>query len=95
MKYEQMGIPGVADNKVFESKTRNGVGKIVRKKLFDYIHAKLGVEQNEFAKMLNVSPASVTQWLYSDRMPSARVFFKMASEFGFSYDEVIELFKVA
>lgn len=95
MQYEQQGIPGIAENKIFEPKTRNGVGKIVRKNLFDYIRVKLGVDQRKFAKMLKVSDASITQWLYTDRMPSARVMLKMSSEFGLSYAEVLELFEVA
>ena len=95
MNYEQMGIPGVAENKVFEPKTRNGVGKIIRKKLMSYIREKLRVDQNKFAGMLKVCPASVSQWLYSDRMPSARVLLKMSSQFGLSYEEVLELFEVA
>lgn len=95
MQYEQIGIPGVAENKVFEPKTRNGVEKIVRKKLMSYIREKLRVDQNKFADMLKVCPASVSQWLYSDRMPSARVLFKMSSEFGLSSEEVLELFKVS
>ena len=95
MQYEQIGIPGIADNKPFEPKTRNGVGKIVRKKLFEYICSKLGTDQSTFARMLKVCPASVTQWLYTDRMPSTRVFQKMVSKFGLSYEEVLDLFKVA
>lgn len=96
MKLMQIAIPGTGiENKLFDPKTRNGVGKLVRKKLNEYIREKLRVDQNKFAGMLGVSPATVTQWLYSERMPSARVFLKISSAFGLSYEEVVELFEVA
>lgn len=95
MSYIQVGIPGVAQDKNFETKKKYGSGKPLRKKLYEYIYAKLGTDQSGFARMMSISAATVTQWLYTDRMPSGNVFVRMSTNLGLSYEEVLELFKVA
>ena len=91
MEYEQVGIEGIAQNKPLNPyQQREGV---IRPKLLRYITLKLRTDQSGFARMISVSPATVTQWLYTERMPAGAALIRMASEFGLSYNELLDLFE--
>lgn len=94
MQVIQKGIPGIADDTEFAPETPRKYTKPIRKKLYDYIRGKLGMEQQGFAKLMDISPATVTQWLYTERMPNSNVLRRMATKLGLSYGEVYDLFEV-
>ncbi|MBR1955061.1 MAG: helix-turn-helix transcriptional regulator [Clostridia bacterium] len=66
---------------------------VVRQELLDYITKKLHCSKLEFAKMLDVSPATITKWLYSNTMPDTHVIRRMSRRLGLSYEEVLDLFE--
>ena len=47
------------------------------------------IDQNTFAKMINVSNASVSYWENAKQIPSAEVIYKMAVYFGVSADYLL------
>lgn len=49
------------------------------------------VDQNTFAKEINVSNASVSYWENAKQIPSAEVIYKMAVYFGVSVDYILGL----
>ena len=49
------------------------------------------LDQNTFAKEINVSNASVSYWENAKQIPSAEVVFKMAEYFGVSADYILGL----
>lgn len=49
------------------------------------------VDQNTFAKEINVSNASVSYWENAKQIPSAEVVYKMAVYFGVSVDYILGL----
>ena len=48
-----------------------------------------GVDQNTFAKEINVSNASISYWENAKQIPSAEVIFKIAEYFGVSADYLL------
>ena len=66
---------------------------IVHVALSDYITKKLHCSKSEFATMIDVSPATITKWLYSHTMPDMHVMRRMSRRLGLSMDEVAELFE--
>lgn len=49
------------------------------------------IDQNTFAKEINVSNASVSYWENAKQIPSAEVIYKMAVYFGVSADYILGL----
>ena len=49
------------------------------------------LDQNTFAKEINVSNASVSYWENAKQIPSAEVIYKMAVYFGVSADYILGL----
>ena len=49
------------------------------------------VDQNTFAKEINVSNASVSYWENAKQIPSAEVVYKMSVYFGVSADYILGL----
>ena len=47
------------------------------------------LDQNTFAKEINVSNASVSYWENAKQIPSAEVIYKMAEYFGVSADYLL------
>ena len=47
------------------------------------------IDQNTFAKVINVSNASVSYWENAKQIPSAEVIYKMAIYFGVSADYLL------
>ena len=89
---KQAGIPGLAeDMPLNQTKQYNGE-EMLRPKLYEYICKTLRLTEKGFARKLSVSPATVTQWLKTDRMPRASAIVRMTSELNLSYDEVMQLF---
>ncbi len=93
MAYIQLGISGIAENKAFNDALGLPTKTIVRPKLANYILRDVGTNKVSFAKMLNVSPATVTKWLYTDTMPSVEVLHRFAHNMGLSYAEVLAFFE--
>ena len=50
-----------------------------------------GVGQNQLAKELNFSNASISYWETGKQIPSAEVIFKLANYFGVSADYLLGL----
>ena len=48
-----------------------------------------GLDQNSFAKEINVSNASVSYWENAKQIPSAEVIYKIAIYFGVSADYIL------
>ena len=94
MQVIQQGIPGLAPDVQLGAEKLRKYNKPIRKKLQDFICGKLGMDQLSFAKLTGVSPATITQWLYTERMPSYNVMKRMSSKLGLSYGEVYDLFEV-
>ena len=49
------------------------------------------IDQNTFAKEINVSNASVSYWENAKQIPSAEVIYKMSVFFGVSADYILGL----
>ena len=89
-KWEQVGIDGIAQNKPVTDVEEKGV---VRKQLDYYIRNVFHTNKIGFAKMVGVSPATVTKWLYTKAMPSTHFLLKIARYTGLDFEEVLDLFK--
>ena len=48
-----------------------------------------GIDQNTFAKEIDVSNASVSYWENAKQIPSAEVIYKMSVYFGVSADYIL------
>ena len=92
IEYEQRGLPGLAENKPLNENKQSAGERMLRPKLYTYISQTLRLTERGFARMLSVSPATVTQWLHTDRMPRASALARMTSTLHLSYDEVMKLF---
>ncbi len=90
--FVQKGIPGVSPDKKFVKGNSN---HCYRPKLLHYIKYKLGIGKEQFAKMVRVCPATITQWLYSKSCPSADKMRDVAHILGMTLGEVYDLFEVA
>ncbi len=90
-EYIQTGIPGIAKDKPF---SRPNPNPIVRPKLLDYIEKKLMVGKEEFSRLVGVTPATVTAWLYSSVSPKFVKIQQMARILCLTLDELSELFEV-
>ena len=55
------------------------------------VRLEKNVDQNTFAKEINVSNASVSYWENAKQIPSAEVIYKMAVYFGVSVDYILGL----
>lgn len=93
-QYLQLGIDGIADNREFNEALGLPCKDIRRLKLAEFIRNKLGTNKVTFARMLNVSPAAVTKWLYTDAEPKTHVIKRISNCFGLSFDEALALFEV-
>ena len=92
--YLQLAINGISENKEFNKSFGLPCKEIRRINLAEFIRNKLGCNKVTFARMIDVSPATVTKWLYSDAEPKAHVIKRIARCFGLSVDEVLTLFEV-
>lgn len=72
---------------------RRTTQQVVHWDLLDYIIKKLHCSKSEFANMIDVAPATITKWLYTDTKPDTHVVQRMARRLGLSIDEVLALFE--
>ena len=94
-KYLQLGISGIAENKEFNESLDSPIKELKRAKLAEFIRHKCELSGREFAKAVQVSPATITKWLYTETQPSLRVVKRIATVYGVSVADVDELFTVA
>ncbi|MCM1194416.1 MAG: helix-turn-helix transcriptional regulator [Firmicutes bacterium] len=94
MKNIQVAISGIAENKEFNDALGLPTKTVVRPKLSDFICAKLQTNKVGLARMLKISPATVTKWLYTETKPSVDMIKRIGRYLGMSFDEVLELFEV-
>jgi len=94
-KYLQLGISGIAENKEFNEALDLPTREIKREKLAKFIRYKLNTNKIGFAKIANVSPATVTKWLFTDAVPSLEMAKQLSRKFSMTLEEVDELFEVA
>ena len=66
---------------------------VVRTELLDYITKKLHCSKVEFARMLDISPATITKWLYTTTEPDVHIMRRMSRRLGLSFEEVLALFE--
>ena len=90
--FKQLGIPGLAEDMLLNQNNHSFNEGMLRPKLYKYICETLRLTERGFARKLSVSPATVTQWLYTDRMPRASVLARMTSTLNLSYDDIMNLF---
>lgn len=91
----QLGIPELAEDVPFYSKSDNKPcrgERMLRSKLYEYICETLKLSERGFARKLSVSPATVTQWLYTDRKPRTGVLTRMSSTLNLTWKQIEELF---
>lgn len=93
MKNIQLAISGIAEDKEFHEALGMEPKTLKRTRLASFITRKLGVDKITFARMLGVSPAAVTKWLYTTTQPSYYTMKKMSNIFGLTFAEVEEFFK--
>jgi len=87
-QWEQQGIEGLVPNKPLAQEDKT----VVRKRLLDYIENVFNTTRLGFAKLLHVSPATISKWLYTTTMPSAHVLVSISRHTGLDYEEVLDLF---
>lgn len=94
-KYIQVGICGIAEDKEFNDELGLPTKEIKRTELAKFIRYKLNTNKIGFARLANVSPATVTKWLFTDAVPSMEMAKRIARNFNLTLEEVDELFGVA
>lgn len=67
---------------------------VMRPKLDEFIRVKLGLQKNEFAELVKVSPATINKWIFTATLPNPHTLRCIAHDFGLSKDEVNDLFEV-
>lgn len=91
----QVGICGIAEDKAFNDELNLPTKEIKRVKLAKFIRYKLNTNKIGFARLANVSPATVTKWLFTDAVPSMEMAKRLCRNFNLSLEEVDDLFEVA
>ncbi|MCM1533720.1 MAG: helix-turn-helix domain-containing protein [Corallococcus sp.] len=91
-QYVQVAICGIAEDKAFNDASELPTKVIRRKKLAEFIRNKCLLSGRDFARTIDVSPAAITKWLYTDTMPSIRVIRKIATVYGITVEEADGLF---
>ncbi|MCM1289620.1 MAG: helix-turn-helix transcriptional regulator [Corallococcus sp.] len=86
----QQGIEGLAEDKPL---TSDDDSPVLRKRLYDYITSVFYTTKLGFARLIGVSPATVSKWLHTTTMPSTYLLLKISRETGFDLQEVMELFE--
>lgn len=91
-KYIQLGICGIAENKELNDALELPTKEIKRVELARFIRNN-GLTKLTFARIAEVSPATISKWLYTDTVPSIKVVKRIATRFGVSIEDVDELFE--
>ena len=90
-EYLQLGIFGIAEDKEFHTALGVSTKQIKRQALAEFIISK-DLSGRAFARVVDVSPATITKWLYTETQPSIRVVRRIATKFGVTVDYVDSLF---
>lgn len=92
-QYVQVAICGIAEDKDFNDALELPTREIKRDKLATFICKKLQTNKLGFARQANVSPATVTKWLYSDTTPGIDMAKQLSCRFDLTLEEVYQLFE--